>query len=167
MKVLHRLALRWIVALAVCLVAGCAIKPRTSIALDPTSPHWQGRLWVKIRSVPAQAFSADFELQGTPQIGELSFTSPLGNTLARLQWGPSGAQLQTGRTTEHFESLDALTLRSTGTALPIVSLFSWLQGNNLATPGWEADLQSLPQGRLHAKRLGSDAPAEFQIVLDQ
>jgi outer membrane lipoprotein LolB len=131
------------------------------------SPHWQGRLSIRILSTPVQVFSANFDLQGTPEVGELSFTTPLGSTLAQLQWDKTGARLQTTGSPEHFESLDTLTLRSTGVALPVASLFAWLQGRDIATPGWEVDLQLLPQGRLSAKRLGADAPAELKVILDQ
>lgn len=148
-------------------IAACASNTRVKGQFDAGNPHWQGRLSLKVLSTPVQAFSADFDLQGTPQAGELTFTSPLGSTLARLQWDKSGAVLQTTGAPERFESLAALTRQATGTELPIASLFSWLQGKHLATPGWEADLQALPMGRLSAKRLGPEAPAELKIVLDQ
>ena len=134
--------------------------------MDANTPRWQGRLWLKVLTTPVQAFSADFDLQGTAQTGELTFTSPLGSTLARLQWDPAGALLQTTGAPERFASLDALTQRATGTSLPIASLFSWLQGREAPTPGWEADLRAVPTGRLEAKRLGPEAPAELKIILE-
>lgn len=158
---------RWVLAVIVFLFTACASDPITKTTFSPDSPHWQGRLSIKILSTPVQAFSADFDLQGTPEVGELSFTTPLGSTLAQLQWDKTGARLQTTGSPEHFESLDALTLHSMGVALPVASLFAWLQGRNMPTPGWKVDLQLLPQGRLSAKRLGAEASAELKIILDQ
>lgn len=157
---------RWTLLLLASSLAACASDPLTKAEFSANSPHWQGRLSIKVLSTPVQAFSADFDLQGTPEAGELSFTTPLGSTLAQIQWDKTGARLQTTGSPEQFESLDALTLRSTGVALPIASLFAWLHGREIATPGWEVDLQLLPQGRLTAKRLGADAPAaELKVIL--
>ena len=136
---------------------------QTTFATD--TPQWQGRLSVKVLRTPVQAFAADFDLQGTPEAGELRFTTPLGSTLAQIQWDPSGARLQTTGAPEQFDSLAALTLRSIGVSLPVASLFAWLQGHETATPGWEVDLQFLSQGRLSAKRLAGDAPAELKVIL--
>lgn len=128
---------------------------------------WQGRLALKVQSTPEQAFSADFDLQGTPQEGTLTFSTPLGTVLARLQWDALAATLQARGETRHFDSLEALTRHTTGTALPVASLFGWLQGHDVPAPGWEVDLQDLPAGRLTARKLGPDAPAELKILLDR
>lgn len=122
---------------------------------------------LKVQSTPVQAFSADFDLQGNAQTGSLTFISPLGNTLARLRWDADAAQLQTQGEPQRFESLAALTRHTTGTDLPIASLFAWLQGQDLPTPGWEADLSALPSGRLNARRLEPEVPAELKIILER
>ncbi len=122
---------------------------------------------LKVQSTPVQAFSADFDLQGDAQTGSLTFISPLGNTLARLEWNADAAQLQTQGAPQRFESLAALTRHTTGTELPIASLFAWLQGQDLPTPGWEADISALPSGRLSARRLEPEVPAELKIILDR
>jgi outer membrane lipoprotein LolB len=120
-----------------------------------------------VQTVPPQAFTADFDLQGDVQTGSLTFTSPLGNTLARLQWDSSAAVLHSGGQSQRFDSLDALTRHTLGTDLPIASLFSWLQGINIDTPGWQADLHDLPAGRLSARSLEAQAPAELKIILER
>lgn len=140
---------------------------RTTSPYDANTPHWQGRLALKIQSTPAQAFSADFDLQGSAQAGDLAFFTPLGSTIAHLQWNADTAVLQTNGAPQHFDTLAALSRYTTGTDLPIASLFSWLQGDDLPTPGWEADLSALPSGRLTARRLGPDAPAELKIILNR
>lgn len=114
-----------------------------------------------------QAFSADFDLQGNAEAGLLSFFTPLGSTAARLQWDAVGAQLQTTGEPQHFDSLDALTLHTTGATLPISSLFAWLQGSEPVTPGWQVDLRDLVNGRLRAQRLPPETPAELTIILDR
>jgi outer membrane lipoprotein LolB len=84
-----------------------------------------------------------------------------------VQWDPSSALLQTTGEPQHFNSLSALMRHTTGTDLPVASLFSWLQGIDTVTPGWEADLHDLADGRLSARRLDLDAPAELKIILER
>jgi outer membrane lipoprotein LolB len=124
-------------------------------------------LALKVHTEPVQAFSADFDLLGNAQVGSLTFTSPLGSTLARVQWDASTATLRTSGEPQHFNSLDALTRHMVGTSLPVASLFSWLQGVEVDTPGWDADLHDLPAGRLNARRLAPQTPAELKIILDR
>lgn len=134
---------------------------------DLNDSYWQGRLALKVHSTPVQAFAADFELQGNAEAGTLSFFTPLGSTAARLQWSAAGAQLQTTGEPQHFESLDALTLHTTGATLPIHSLFAWLKGNEPGTPGWQVDLRELANGRLTAQRLAPEVPADLKIILQR
>ena len=152
---------------AICLIAGCAINTGARGSFDDKNAHWQGRLILKVQSEPVQAFSADFDLQGDAQAGRLSFFTPLGNTAARLDWDAQGAKLQTSGEIQQFESIDALTRHTTGTVLPIESLFDWLRGLDPATVGWQVDLRDLANGRLSARRLAPELPAELKITLDQ
>jgi outer membrane lipoprotein LolB len=124
-------------------------------------------LTLKVQSEPVQAFAADFDLQGDAQAGRLSFFTPLGNTAARLDWNTQGAQLQTTGDPQQFESMDALTRHITGTVLPVANLFDWLKGVDSVTPGWQVDLRALADGRLSARRLPPEIPAELKIVLDR
>jgi outer membrane lipoprotein LolB len=123
---------------------------------------------IKVMHSPVQAFSADFDLQGSPHAGSLTFTSPLGTTLARLQWDPQAALLQANGQTQRFENLDALTQATVGASLPLESLFSWLVGIDAPAVGWEVDLQDIVNaGRLNARRLLPQTPVELKIVLDR
>lgn len=148
-------------------VAGCAHPTRARAPNGTQETFWQGRLALKVHSTPVQAFSADFELQGNAEAGTLSFFSPLGSTAARLRWDASGAQLQTTGEPQSFASLDALTQHTTGATLPIHSIFAWLQGNDAPAPGWQVDLQDLPNGRLTAQRLPPEVPADLKIILQR
>nr|WP_295787095.1 lipoprotein insertase outer membrane protein LolB [Rhodoferax sp.] len=156
-----------IFATAIVFIAGCANPTRARGPSDQNDSYWQGRLALKVHSTPEQAFSADFELQGNAEAGTLSFFYPLGSTAARMQWNAAGAQLQTTGAPQRFESLDALTLHTTGATLPVASLFAWLKGNESPTPGWQVDLQGLPQGRLNAQRLAPEVPADLKIILER
>lgn len=167
MKVTFHWWAKWISTSAIILIAGCASNTGARGPFDAQSPHWQGRLAVRVESTPVQAFSADFDLQGSAQAGSMTFTSPLGSTLARLQWDADAATLQTSGEAQHFASLDALVWHATGTDLPVANLFSWLQGIASDTPEWQADLQDLPTGRLSARRLPPGTPAELKIILDR
>lgn len=159
----------WTIALllAIFFIAGCANTTGARGQNDLNDSYWQGRLALKVHSTPVQAFAADFELQGNAEAGTLSFFTPLGNTAARLQWSAAGAQLQTTGEPQHFESLDALTLHTTGAILPIHSLFAWLKGNEPSTPGWQVDLRELANGRLTAQRLAPEVPADLKIILQR
>lgn len=148
-------------------IAGCAHPTRAIGPIDKDASYWQGRLALKVHSTPVQAFSADFELQGNAQAGTLSFFTPLGSTAARLQWDADSAQLQTTGEPQRFESLDALTLYTTGAILPVASLFAWLIGDAPPTPNWQADLRELAQGRLTAQRLAPEVPVDLKIILQR
>lgn len=167
MRAAWQLVLRLVPAFAIILLAGCAVPVRTNGTYGAENTHWQGRLAVKVYSTPVQAFSADFDLQGSARAGTLIFSSPLGSTVARLQWDAQSAQLQTTGAPQYFDSLNALTRQATGTELPIASLFAWLQGNEPPTPGWQVDLHNLPNGRLSAQRLPPETPADLTILLER
>lgn len=122
---------------------------------------------VKVHSTPEQAFSANFDLQGTPKAGSLTFTSILGSTLARLQWNAMGAELQTSGEPQRFTSLEDLTQQVTGAELPLAQLFAWLQGEQAMAPGWQVDLSALASGRLRAQRLAPYTPADLKIILER
>jgi outer membrane lipoprotein LolB len=117
--------------------------------------------------MPNQHLTALFDLQGAPQAGSLTLTSPLGTTLAKLQWNAGSAQLQAHGESREFESLDALVRHVTGTDLPIQSLFSWLQGIPAPALGWQANLHDLNVGRLSAERSEPYTPAVLKIILDR
>ena len=78
----------WLAA-AVFGVAGCA-------ATVPRAPtDLSGRLALRVEA-PAHSFSADFDLRGDAERGQLHLTGPLGTTLGEAQWQPGAARLRTG-----------------------------------------------------------------------
>lgn len=156
---------RWLAAAllpAVLLAAGCAQAPRAS-----TPEALAGRLAVQVEAFndsPARSFSAAFELQGTAERGSLQLTSPLGTVLARAQWLPGQARLQTSQGETLGASLDALSERMLGEPMPLAALIEWLHGRPWAGApvqrlrdgfeqlGWRIDLSRFGEGVLVAQR---------------
>jgi outer membrane lipoprotein LolB len=161
----RRLLSGWLLIAAALLLQACASPPGQPTAT--TQPErWSGRLGLVVASEPPQSFFAGFELNGNPQAGELSLTSPLGSTLAVMQWQPGQTLLRQGEQTRRYESLEVLALELTGAAIPVRALFGWLNGTPQAVDGWEADLGSLDSGRLVARRLMPLPTAELRVVLE-
>jgi outer membrane lipoprotein LolB len=165
--VLGRRLCSWIgIAVTTFLIAACAIPTRTPGTFDAEN-QWQGRLAIKVEGAAPQSLSADFTLQGNAEMGSLVFLSPLGTTVAQLEWAPGIAQMRQGSDTRQFASLNALVLQATGTELPVAALFDWLHGVATSAAGWRVDLQNLPQGKLQAWRINSAAPANVRILLER
>ena len=123
---------------------------------------------LKVYATPVQAFSSDFALEGNGEAGSLSLHTPLGSTLAQMQWAPGVAKLTTTGEPQSFDSLQALVLQATGAELPVAALFDWLQGTPTAAPDWEVDLSQLPEGRLNAQRKAAALPAvDLKIILQR
>jgi outer membrane lipoprotein LolB len=154
---------RWLAAvLPAVLLAACAQVPR-NLAPDVVA----GRLAVQVdafNEAPARSFSAAFELQGNAERGTLQLTSPLGTVLARAQWAPGQALLQTSQGDRRDNSLDALSVRMRGEPMPLAALIEWLHGrpwtgapvsrlaDGFEQLGWRVDLSRFGDGVLVAQR---------------
>jgi outer membrane lipoprotein LolB len=93
--------------------------------------------------------------------------SPIGTTLARLEWTPQGARLAQGQQQMVSPSLQRLGAHLTGTELPIAALFEWLAGRPAEAPGWQVDLSAHAQGRISAERREPTPGALLRIALDR
>ena len=156
--------IKWRLMALVCVLflSACATPQRTT---QPGANGWNGRLSVRVDSLPPQSLTAGFDLRGSPQAGELQLTSPLGNTLATVQWSPQGADLRQGQQVTTRRSLDQLTTELIGTSLPVAALFGWLQGQlSENADGWQADLTRQAEGRITARRTTPLPTAELRIV---
>ena len=159
---------RWCFWLVWCTVlAGCASGSGGLYRVPGVTSHWQGRLAIKVTQPQTNAFAAAFELQGNAEHGQLTLSTPLGTTLATLNWAADAAFLTTTGTPQRFDSVQALTLYATGVDIPVAQLFAWLRGNEAAAPGWEVDLRDFELGRVSAKRSGPDLQAELKIVIER
>ena len=146
---------------------------------DPEIAHWQGRLALRVApdgplaqgesgaQPQAQSFSAGFELTGNAQTGSLLLFSPLGTTVAELNWTAQTATLRANGETRPFGSLAELLKEATGTEIPVASLFAWLAGDNAATPGWLADLSQHALGRVVARRSAPLPAVELRLVIEK
>jgi outer membrane lipoprotein LolB len=160
---------RWLqlgLLLIVAWLTGCASQPTTRKLPLEEETHWQGKLSLKVYTTPVQAIAANFDLQGRPDKGELTLASPLGTTLARMQWDTDLATLTANGEQQYFSSLQELVRKATGSDLPVASLFAWLQGREQATPGWQVDLTDLPNGRIQAHHIEA-VEAVLKIVLER
>ena len=154
-------------AVATVLIAGCAHPTGSRGPIDPEIGPWTGRLALQVQDRPDQSFSAGFELRGKAPQGALTLFNPIGGTLAVLNWAPGSATLQSGGQLRQFDSVDALVVQATGSAIPAAALFEWLAGRNTAVPGWQADLSQLGEGRLRAQRQSPSPAADLRVVLDR
>lgn len=145
------------------LLTACAQPPRSTPA---QADHWSGRLAVAVEGMPQHSFHAGFELSGTPEAGTLQLLSPLGSSIALLQWQPGQATLRRTDQTQSAASLAELVQQLTGSALPVAALFGWLHGQAVAASGWRADLSGLEQGRLTAERDTPPPRTTLRLVLD-
>lgn len=130
----------------------------------------QGRLSLRIASEPPQSLFGAFVISGNTDTGDLTLSTPLGGTLAKLSWTPQQAVLNANNDTSYYASADALVEQATGTALPLAALFDWLAGRDTPAPGWQTDLSQLnnPDSQGLVARRTEPLPAvELRIVLDK
>ena len=154
---------RRLAAGALCLLLGACAAP-----LQPRStPFWSGRMGLHIESEPPQSFQAAFELQGSPQSGDLTLFNPVGGVAARLSWTPQQAMLERGNERWTHTTVEALAQQLVQTPLPVQALFDWIEGRAVTHAGWQADLGALAQGRIVAQRLEPAPKALLRIVLDR
>lgn len=154
----------WLLAL---LLSGCAAPRMPATERDQNTAFWSGRMAVQVFNEPPESMSASFQLQGTAQKGNMLLLSPIGTTLARLEWSPDWAKLTQGAKAIESHNLPSLAHRLTGTELPIAALFDWLAGRTAEVPGWQTDLSQHAQGRLSAERLSPTPRTVLRIVFDR
>lgn len=154
-----------VLALGLTLLLSACASPRIT-PLDPGA-YWSGRIGIQVLKDPPESWSASFELQGSSSAGEMVLLSPVGTTLARLEWTPRLARLEQGGQRLESASLQSLGSRLTGTELPIAALFEWLSGKQADTPGWQVDLSAHPQGRITAQRQTPEPGTVIRILLDR
>lgn len=161
--------LRWCLLASLMWLSACSTPSLRPQATNTATPaFWSGRLALQIESSPSQNLSANFELLGSAQQGELLLLSPLGTTLGRLRWQPGLARLDQGDQHWQDSSVQTLTEQLTGTALPLDALFQWLAGQTQSAAGWQVDLSQFQDlGRLRAKRLQPEPRALLKLQLDR
>ena len=166
------------------LIAACATNTLTKTALERENStssvpaavaSYSGRLSLRIASEPPQSLYAGFALIGDAQSGDLTLSSPLGNSLAQLSWTPQSAVLKTNNETKEYPSASVLIEHVTGTALPLNALFDWMAGKDTPAEGWDIDLSNMKISnsnhetvqRFVAKRMSPLPAAELRIAIDR
>lgn len=157
---------------AALLLGACSTTPSSTQPSATSAGFWSGRLAVQVQAASAHemqnsSLSAGFELRGNARAGSLQLFTPLGSSVARMQWTPQGAVLEQSGSTRSSPSLEALVQETLGTAIPIDALFQWLQGTAQTPEGWEVDLSRHAEGRISANRFSPLPQAQLRIVLDR
>jgi outer membrane lipoprotein LolB len=158
--------------LAILVIAGCAYPIRLGGQKGTEIPGWHGRMAVRIHDVvqgaeQQQSFASTFDLKGNPAQGQLLFFTPLGITLASLNWNEHQATLHTPGNTRHFDTLQNLMISVVGADVPLPALFAWLQGTSVPTSGWLVDLSQYANGKILANRVSPEPAVELRIMLDR
>lgn len=84
----------------------------------------------------AQVVQLDYEWQQQGDSLQIELTSPLGQTVARIQQDPRGASLeQAKQATRYAADTEQLLYDSLGWTLPVRGLSAWLQGFDLTPSG--------------------------------
>ena len=158
-------------------IAGCAYPTWEKRQIDAETTQWRGRLALRVSSdMPAiiedsgaqsQSFSASFELTGNASTGGLLLFSPLGTTVAELNWSAQTASLRTNGETRFFNSLSDMLKQATGTEIPVASLYAWLVGDNTTAPGWKVDLTQHALGRIVARRSDPKPEVELRLIIEK
>ena len=105
-------------------------------------------------------------MEGTARRASLTLNSPLGTRLARMQWDATSATLEVGDQKRSFESVDAMSTHTLGSALPMQALFAWLQGRPETAPGWEIQTLDMLQGRIRARSVDRTPAVQIDLVLE-
>jgi len=127
---------------------------------------WEGRLSVQVAGDAPLRISADFFLEGTARRASLTLNSPLGTRMARMQWDATSATLESGDQKRSFDSVDAMTTHSLGSALPMQAIFAWLHGRPETAPGWELQTLDRLQGRIRARSVDRTPAVQIDLLLE-
>lgn len=126
--------------LLIALLSACATQrpPRPPALASQPDASWSGKLNITLETQPKQSFSSEFDLQGDPLEGAMQFYTSLGTTVASTRWSHQGAELLVpNQESLHFNSLEALSQKYMGAALPVDMIFAWANGQPPSAPaGW-------------------------------
>ncbi len=136
---------------ALLLLAACAPMPavrEVPLPLADAGFTLEGRLSAKRGS---DALAANFEWIHTPLADVIALSTPLGQTLAKLDGTAQGASitLSDGRTAS-AQSFDALTEATLGVPLPVSGLVWWIRG--APRPGSSSAIERDSRGRASVLR---------------
>ena len=129
---------------------------------------------------PGEAFSGRFNWQETSQGSDITLSSPLGNTLARLVVRPEQSELQLGQETQTAAQPEALLERYLKVSLPVSGLKYWLRGaaksgttqapNSFSEDGWKIDYLQMQDGKprlISLQNLEQVSPIKVRLVIEE
>jgi outer membrane lipoprotein LolB len=151
--------------LVAALVTACSTPAKRQEYVTPNDA-WEGRLSVQVAGEPPQRISANFFLEGTARRASLTLNSPLGTRMARMQWDATSATLELGDQKRSFESVDAMTTHTLGSAVPMKAFFAWLHGRPDTAPGWELQTLDALHGRIRARSVDRTPAVQIDLVLE-
>ena len=164
-------------AAAALMLVACASRPPP----DAARPWISGRLVVRVDAGAgrqASSVSADFDLRGDHDSGELRLSTPLGTSIAQARWAPGEALLSTGQGEARFADLESLSRETLGEVLPLRALPDWLAGRPWAVAphhaidegfeqlGWVVHLDRYAEGWVLAVREAAPA-VKVQVRLER
>ncbi len=167
------------------LLAACAAPARfeSDAALQPLRYEAEGRLSVVAPDdyEPSRAvnLTGKFLWVERERSTEVSLSSPLGDTLARVQMEPGRVELRVPGETELGPTPEVLFERRIGVALPVSGLRHWLEGRNAAgqsiapqgaiEDGWTITYPQMDGDRPRLVRLDRSDPrvVQVRIVIDR
>jgi outer membrane lipoprotein LolB len=126
----------------------------------------EGRLFLRVDSDPPTLTQADISLEGTPEAGQLTLYGPLGITQGQLRWSPNEAVWSRGQEERRFGSLDLLLTQTLGTALPVSTVFAWIEGRAVRLDGWDLVSLPSPEAPLVARRRYPAPTLELRLRLN-
>lgn len=140
------------IAGAAAILCGCASTPFTSTAPGASTatvaPYADtialtGKLNVRyLKDGSQQSATVNFDWKQEAQRTDVALSTPLGSTVAVISVTPQGATLRESANKPPLTapSIDALSARALGWALPVAGLRGWLQGHATTADGkpWSA-----------------------------
>jgi outer membrane lipoprotein LolB len=133
---------------AVAILGGCATAPSVPVSTAAVAPYTDtlavsGRLNVRYtKDGNAQSSTVKFDWKQDAQHTDVALFDPFGTKVATIEVSPQGAILREGGNKSPLTapSIDALSARALGWALPVAGLRGWLQGHAVAADGkpWAA-----------------------------
>ena len=145
--------MRRAVAVAAIVLAACATQPTAPVSQPAFSTadspfDLGGRISARRGDA---GVAGSFAWRHTPSHDAIELSTPLGQTLAKLEGNASGAtvQLSDGRT-ETAPTWRALTERAFGVTIPVDGLAFWIRGR--AAPGSTATVERDARGRVSSLR---------------
>ena len=129
-RVAQRATGRWLAALFVALLAGCATAPET-----PSDRLYTGRFSaLATQGDKRESVSGRFSVEVRGDRQRIDLSTPLGTTVARIEVGPEGANANgPGLQEARGPDADALAEQLLGWRLPVSGLPDWIEGRPVPT----------------------------------